>query len=418
MTVELSALFRRRLGQVVELGNRFAGGPGEGPCQEFLVRELASAGLENVRLEEFSFPAYRAGPTFCSVLPDNRRLRCVGLQGTTPGTVEAHAVFLGRGEEEDFDRCGELDGRIAVTASKMITLTARHAAERGAAGVVQLSSAPGGYITHGLATAFEHADSHRPLDHWLLAVPGVSVEAEDGVRLLARMSAEPVTLRIEHGAEYAAVRGANVLGELPGRVPGTGEVVIGAHYDNQADGVGAWDNASGLAALLAIAEATTPSRRRISFVAFGAEEQGMWGSAAHVAARGETIGDVVAMINLDTVGSPVDCPRLLCASPELIAGAADASAEAGWRADDVVDAAAMPWFDHGPFVSAGVPSCLLLQNELGHPYYHTAGDEPGLLDMQLAELAVGATAAILERVAALPGSTRAEALSAFHPRRP
>ena len=74
-------------------------------------------------------------------------------------------------------------------------------------------------------------------------------------------------------------------------------VVVGAHYDHLGVGgdaslapeqvgtihPGADDNASGVAALLAVARAAAaagPARRTLVFAAFGAEELGVLGSAA------------------------------------------------------------------------------------------------------------------------------------------
>lgn len=105
---------------------------------------------------------------------------------------------------------------------------------------------------------------------------------------------------------------ANVVGYIKGSDDKVGGdiIVIGAHHDHTGSGhLGANDNASGVTALLAIAQAIrqkdTGPRRTIAFVTFGAEEQGMVGSTYFVAhpPKNLPMGKVVQYINLDMVGS-------------------------------------------------------------------------------------------------------------------
>jgi hypothetical protein len=101
---------------------------------------------------------------------------------------------------------------------------------------------------------------------------------------------------------------ANVVGTIAGT--GTDVIVIGAHHDHVGRGhLGANDNASGVVALLAVAQAIRQSKqqpvRTIAFVAFGDEENGMLGSTHFVAhpPGSLAIDHVVYDINLDMVGS-------------------------------------------------------------------------------------------------------------------
>ncbi len=99
----------------------------------------------------------------------------------------------------------------------------------------------------------------------------------------------------------------NVIGILEG---GPEAVVVGAHYDHLGSrgGLvypGADDNASGVAVLLALARAHVaagPSARTIVFAAFGAEEEGLIGSARYIAEPAWPLERTVAMINFDMVG--------------------------------------------------------------------------------------------------------------------
>lgn len=106
----------------------------------------------------------------------------------------------------------------------------------------------------------------------------------------------------------------NIVAFLNGTEAGAGTIVIGAHYDSislnfddsEAYAPGANDNGSGVAAMLELARILSARQHRASimFVAIAAEEVGRLGSRAFVR---EYLAprdiDVVAMINLDIIGS-------------------------------------------------------------------------------------------------------------------
>jgi Peptidase family M28/PA domain len=185
------------------------------------------------------------------------------------------------------------------------------------------------------------------------------------------------------------VSGRNVIGLLPGRDPASaGEaVLVGAHYDHLGRGneggaldgagihPGADDNASGTAALLAVAGAlarTEPRpRRSILFVAFTGEEKG-WAGSRVVADRPPK--RVVAMLNLDMVG------RMQGNGLEVNGTASSPQ----WRA--IVEAAnaggdrlALSYprgvpggSDHQPFILKNVPALFFFTGM--HCDYHRGGD--------------------------------------------
>ena len=113
----------------------------------------------------------------------------------------------------------------------------------------------------------------------------------------------------------------NVLGMVPGNDPALRSevIVIGAHFDHLGHGGegslhgdsapaihnGADDNASGTAAVMALARyyaLTRSNKRTLIFSAFNGEEEGLLGSAALVENSPFELKDVLAMINLDMVG--------------------------------------------------------------------------------------------------------------------
>jgi hypothetical protein len=104
----------------------------------------------------------------------------------------------------------------------------------------------------------------------------------------------------------------NVVGYLEGSDPDIGDQIIyvGAHHDHEGKGhLGANDNASGIAGMLAVAQAiqqqATKPKRTIVFAAFGGEELGMLGSYHLAKHPPEALPNakVVQFINLDMIGS-------------------------------------------------------------------------------------------------------------------
>lgn len=114
--------------------------------------------------------------------------------------------------------------------------------------------------------------------------------------------------------------GYNVIGILEGTdaILKNEAIIIGAHYDHLGRGGqgslatnsteihhGADDNASGVAGLLQLAgefSAARKNKRTLIFIAFGGEEEGLFGSKFYVGSPVFPLEKTVAMINLDMIG--------------------------------------------------------------------------------------------------------------------
>jgi Zn-dependent M28 family amino/carboxypeptidase len=169
----------------------------------------------------------------------------------------------------------------------------------------------------------------------------------------------------------------NVIGRLPGRDPRLKDevVVVSAHYDHfgivppvNGDSImnGTVDNASGVAAMLGLADAYARSpqrpRRSILFVGIAAEESGLLGSSWLAAHPPVPLAGVAADLN-------VDVANLYGATRDISAMGRDQStlgpifdrAAAAERLKVIVDSQALyrgGFFrsDHFPFSKAGVPA--------------------------------------------------------------
>lgn len=101
----------------------------------------------------------------------------------------------------------------------------------------------------------------------------------------------------------------NIIAERPGLVPNGEIVIVGAHYDSVAGSPGANDNASGVAALLALAKILprATSSRTLRLVAFANEEppyfwQETMGSLVYAKECKKQGDRVVVMLSLETIG--------------------------------------------------------------------------------------------------------------------
>lgn len=139
----------------------------------------------------------------------------------------------------------------------------------------------------------------------------ISKEIDRDVR--PRSFATGNTLEFSVTTKLKLLETHNVLGYIPRTVNDGSEefVVISAHYDHlgaikKMIWNGADDNASGVAAVLGIAEAIvknpTPRERSIIVALFTAEEEGLWGSAYFVDSDLQRMKSVVANLNFDMVG--------------------------------------------------------------------------------------------------------------------
>ena len=176
--------------------------------------------------------------------------------------------------------------------------------------------------------------------------------------------------------DMTAVTSRNVIATLSG----DDEVlVVGAHMDSVTDGTGAGDNASGVAAMLAAAEGLSDMDvvHTVVFIAFGAEEDGdPTGADYYVEQLGDDIEDVIAMINLDSVGvgtnlnvyagAAITWPEDEESAPEIEGGpvwvrdlALDLADEMGLpfgtTPDDTWGGFTGDWSDHYSFVLEDVP---------------------------------------------------------------
>jgi aminopeptidase N len=189
---------------------------------------------------------------------------------------------------------------------------------------------------------------------------------------------------------------ANVIGILRGSTQESPRaVVLGAHVDHlgrdeslTGDRIlnGADDNASGVAALLAIARslALLPSGERdrdVIFIAFSGEESGLLGSRYYAENPIVPASEVIAMVNLDTIGRLRNRELIVFGSdtarefPALLAGLNQAAAFTLALRSEGAGAS-----DQTSFFAENIPVLHLFTGP--HEDYHRAGDEAAKINVE------------------------------------
>lgn len=185
----------------------------------------------------------------------------------------------------------------------------------------------------------------------------------------------------------------NVIAEKRGTVDPGEIVIVCGHYDSISDeretlAPGADDNASGTAAVLEAARLLAPHAFdfTVRFIAFSAEEWGLYGAGYH-ASRARAAGErIVGVINLDMIGfadaSPEDLDIFANENSAWLADRLSAAATAytSQPTTTVVDAS-MTYSDHSPFWDVGYSAVLAIEDSpLRNPYYHLTSDVVETID--------------------------------------
>lgn len=331
-----------------EMEGRFTMSAGGDRAAEYIVGQIRSYGLKPFEGKSFihTFPVtFSQRPTSkCSVLfrPANRAPMALKIDAdyrplvnTGSKAVEAPVVYVGYGlDRENWNDYEDVDvkGKIALilrgvpegqppisTGSK-----ARTAVEMGAVGVIFAGPTAKGKPE---LPAYIRAQGLPPD----LEVPGIGISSKAFEALTGmdywkcREAAKPESRALDASAKIEVEMvpnsglGKNVVGMLPGHDPKLKSeyIIVGAHYDhlgygqtgsmtgNETIHFGADDNASGSAAVLAIAKAfakAKSNRRTLIFQWYQGEELGLLGSAAWARDHPDVLKATSAMINLDMVG--------------------------------------------------------------------------------------------------------------------
>ncbi len=290
-----------------DTGGRFGGSESEAAACDYLARRLtALTGAEPQRatVDDLGWTRGPASIERCDGAGAN--FPCVSLvrsPATPPDGLEAGLIDLGRGAEADFTaQAAEIPGKIVMVRHEyMFTAGTIHrrrkyqwAMDHGAVGFLIACHLPGDLPVTGSSGATAER-----------GIPAAGISAATAAALTA---GGPARLRLHIAAEQAPRRTQNLILDLPGQ--SAEWVVLSAHIDGHHLGESAMDNATGLAAALAVAGAAAPHaasfRRGLRIAFFNVEEWALAGSAHYVDGLSAAERAAIQLnVNLDSIaGSP------------------------------------------------------------------------------------------------------------------
>jgi aminopeptidase YwaD len=364
------------LGQ--DTGSRPAGSDAERQAAQYISQQLATYGYQT-QVQEFTFEYYvEKVPALEVVAPTPLSLNPRALRLSVAGEVTAELVPAGLGRPQDFPPEG-LKGRVALIERGELSFSDKvtNAAANGAAAVVIYNNVEGPFRGE-----LQEESS----------IPALSLSQAEGHQLQALLEEGPLTVHLFAQSGQETKTSQNVIGRPP---QDDCQVIVGAHYDSVAAGPGANDNASGSATLLEIARVLDlrGQEEGVCFVAFGAEEPGLFGSRHFVTtltSQGQPSPQ--AMVDLDMVG--VGAEWQLMGSPSLVEKIDQGAAALGL---DPVPTESSFDSDHVSFIEASIPAVLIYRFE--DPRQHTESDRAEFVQPQLLEEAAKLTLLALAELA-------------------
>ena len=357
-----------------DIGVRLAGSTGEKRAEQYIAAELNAYGPQ-VQIEEFPIQERAVEKETLLVEFDGgwHSFPCSLLgnaQGTNDKTIEAPLVFFS--SQTDYQRkdLSFLTGKAVVHLGSHIKKSDHYKRlfEAKPAFVLFVDVRfPGTVATSdGMFPAYTHKHGSMTI---------VSVAFMDAWRWKQK-NASGAKLCV-HG-EMRTSSSSNIIAELPGSDLDSEILFVGAHHDTQANSVGADDNSTGVAAMLAIAQALSklPRKRTIRLISFGAEEQLSVGSSFYVRQRRSQLKERGGfMFNFDSFGSLMGWSELSCCGPEdmsyyLNPFFVDQDEYLSVKHEIV------PYADHFPFTAAGIPAVYLGRSNCtsGRFFHHRPDD--------------------------------------------
>jgi Iap family predicted aminopeptidase len=380
----------RDFNALCDCGGRRAGSAGERRALAFAQERLAAIGAA-VRVHPVRYPGWRLKEAALT-LEDGTALACnplLGSQSTPADGLSAPVCDLGRGSSQDFERESGRIRNCFVLVRHEYPFSPQHIHRRRKLGWAMERGAAGFIIAHpGRGAGPVSGSSGRAGQD---GIPAVGTDFESACRLSAGGRA---SLSVS-GEDYDAETSIFTL-ELPGRKAEW--VVLSAHLDGHDLAESAMDNATGVAAALAVARVLAPEiarhSRGLRVCLFSAEEWALAGSKAYLDAMSSDEKKTIALnINLDTVGGDAHLTALTSGFPRL----ESLVRESGQGLPTY--APMMPNSDHYNFARHGIPAMRLVAGfnrpESNVRHILTRGDTRDKVDPHELETAIRVTAALV-----------------------
>ena len=307
---------------------------------EYIRSVVASMGME-ATIE--SFPVDMADIHEAVLEVDGVSIPCKGYRNAGSSTVEAPFYYLSNTDPWSLSQC---KGKIVMIDGYLGYWRYHDLVEYGAVGFITYD----GHVNYA-DNDIDQRELRCFVREGKRIMPGVNINAKDATALVLKNSKmAKITLKQD---EYTG-NSRNVILDMPGECDEY--LVLTAHYDTTSLSNGAYDNMSGSAGLLGIAEyfITHPHKRGLRFIWCGSEERGLLGSKAYCAAHPDALKNIALCINLDMIGSIMGKFHMVATAEEKVCDYVSYMAsEYGFGMETKQDVYAS---DSTPFADNGVPA--------------------------------------------------------------
>ena len=400
-----------------QVGGRVPGTPAMEKAVAWATKALRDAGAESVHSEEFTMPmSWKEGATRVEVTaPEKFQVRAVSIAWApaTKGSLRAHVVDVGEGDQAGFGKAGNVAGSVVLVHSKVLAtwedLFAEYlrspaiieAALKGKAAAIAFISTREGSLLYRHINNFQGEIDRLPM---------ILVGRDDGERI-AKLAADGKKVEMalsvpnQTGGKF---RTSNVVGEIRGTDKPDEFVIVGAHLDSWELGKGALDNGCNAGLVIDAARAIHTSglrpRRTIRFVLFSGEEQGMHGSLAYVRKHRDELDRASAVLVFDEGSGPVTGFSLGGRKDIVPQMTALVEPFKQWNASTLTTDAFIGT-DNFDFLLEGVPTLVANQAEANYLVnYHASSDTYDKVDFGNMKKHVAMAAALAFEIADAPGA--------------
>lgn len=340
-----------------DCGGRLAGTDSEARALAWCEQALVGIGGMKARRDSTPYAGWVCHAASLTDLGSGESLEAVPLLGTAAtGALELEVLDLGRGTPEQIHAAADrVRGRAVMVSHEYPFATATvhrrtklaAAQQAGAAAFLVAQPEPGVGAVSGSSGRAGGA-----------GIPAMGISAEAAARL--RRDGARVRIAID-AQDLPGARTDMLVLDLPGR--GSQRVVLSAHIDGHPLAESALDNATGVAAAVALARNIAPfmqgMQRGLTVCIFSAEEWALNGSREWLRAMApESRAQIVLNLNLDSLAGSDRLTALTSNFTALGPFAQRAAALAGTRLG--VHLPLMSNSDHANFADQGIPAMRLI----------------------------------------------------------
>jgi aminopeptidase YwaD len=341
------------------IGGRLAGSPSERAARDWAAGRLAAIPGGTLRRDAVAYPGWTCRRFALTELSTGRDLPATPLLGaaaTPPEGFTLEVVDCARGAPDQIAAAGDkLRGKAVLvrheypfaswTIHRRVKLAA--AIEAGAAAFLIAQSEPGIGPVSGSAGM-----AGAPM------IPALGISAEAAARIAPAGS----RVRIElDAASHPNAQTETLVLDFPGQGPE--RVVLSAHIDGHGLAESALDNATGVAAALALARAVAPfvsrMERGLTICLFSAEEWALTGSRIWLDGLSpQQRARILFNLNLDSISGAPSLTALTSGFAGLGQFVQHAAETAGFAL--AVHEPLMTNSDHANFAAHGIPALRML----------------------------------------------------------